>query len=696
MRNLTNQGKCLYPPCQNKTRVDSYCSDICARADAMRQKAKDFEYLGEVEESRASQRRSRSTSGTSALEKSSLALGHHKKPSISISTSSSGPNSPIFELQSPNQSATEENPIRKNVVKNMTTILKSIMDTALENEPTLFDSESDQESQDKQTMTEDDDLATKEPAHVTTVALDPTDSGVPESIPVPEITSLEATLNTVATDLIVADGTVPYDNDTQGTTSNTPVPQAEPEQINTDPNTTNIEKSPAKSRSTQTMAEELAQLIEEAMYLQLGDPVSQANKPLKCGEKYKGKFRTLLYNLKDKANKVFQIRVITGELTPDELIKMSSEDMANPELKSMSETLRKKSIKNSVLKVQNIPFIKKTHKGDIIMIPKGENEYGDDSNKAKQLEQEMVMVYQNNERTGEDDVPGTESDVFPDSRKSSISTTPTQARHDPLDDILARIGVSTDGMREDSNKRAGVGLAGSDRNKKRKPTFDVEKLLGDEDIQLEIGSDDEGIITTRRTSDGETVRVDNIEVDQTPKLPSIWKGRVNMPQVAEFEAVARQVGGRPLSDTEWADVLSPTMWIEGRIPQDRVTTYVSQTQYSSSREIILLEIEPSTLLPDAAKEAKDSNLRQSDTLLKYFNSRQRYGVVGHNKTKVKDFYLIPLYKAHDIPDCLYVVRIEESKRDCDLFLGVLILTKQPEQRPLPIPAAYQNHPPYEP
>ncbi|OAD79458.1 hypothetical protein PHYBLDRAFT_157239 [Phycomyces blakesleeanus NRRL 1555(-)] len=169
-----------------------------------------------------------------------------------------------------------------------------------------------------------------------------------------------------------------------------------------------------------------------------------------------------------------------------------------------------------------------------------------------------------------------------------------------------------------------------------------------------------------------------------------------MPQVAEFEAVARQVGGRPLSDAEWADVLSPTMWIEGRIPQDRVTTYVSQTQYSSSREIILLEIEPSTLLPDAAKEAKDSNLRQSDTLLKYFNSRQRYGVVGHNKTKVKDFYLIPLYKTNDIPDCLYVVRIEESKRDCDLFLGVLVLTKQLEQRPLPIPVAYQNHPPYEP
>ncbi|KAI7889816.1 transcription factor S-II, central domain-containing protein [Mucor mucedo] len=416
---------------------------------------------------------------------------------------------------------------------------------------------------------------------------------------------------------------------------------------------TAIEENPqllAEGETSSSTAESLAKRIENTMLEELGDVGKTQNT---CGERYKSKFRSLLYNLKDKQNQVFQMRVITGDLDPMQLVKMSSEDMANPELKSMSEVMRKAGLKNSVMKVDNTPIIKKTHKGDIIMVPNKDN----DTNQNMYSEQVEHLMR---------DTP-TINPLQEETKPtiSSFSPTSNGSKLDPLDDILARIGIPA---HDDNNKRS---LSSSDSGvmdypKKRRVTLDMEELLGEEEdtpftveeVELEVD---------HQPTDSMDAEQEEEQVPAKEKLPSIWHGRVNMPAVAEFEASARQIGGRILTEEEWAEVLSPTMWIEGRIPAERVTGYVTQSQYSNSREIVLLEIEPDSRTEDATN---------SQTLLKYLDSRQRYAVVGHNKTKVKDFYLIPLYKVQHIPDCLYVVRVEETERECDLFLGVLVLTKQ--------------------
>ncbi|KAI8144286.1 transcription factor S-II, central domain-containing protein [Fennellomyces sp. T-0311] len=514
--------KCLYPPCPNRTRADSYCSDVCASQDSMR-KTGDTEYVP----AKSPERRPKTD----------------KKPIVK----------PQQEVVAP-----EDDPIRKNVVKNMSTILKSIIASALDKDPSLFSGAS----------------------------LDPAQ-----------------------------------------------------------------------------MADHLAQSIEDAMFKGLADQDTK-----RCGDQYKTKFRSLLHNLKDKANQAFQLSVVKGELTPDKLVKMSSEDMANPELKSRSLSMREESIKNSVLKRSNVPIIKKTHKGDIIMIGTPDR---DDHHPPLTREKPRWI--------------NTASTDDAESRKSSFSETPTtpvaisrdQRQDDQrFEDILARIGIGNRDDNASSNKRGASPF--EDRPKKRKVEIDMEKLLGDEEeFKLEFGSDAE----EPEERSGTPPLPPPVPQQPTgpPKPPTIWRGRVNMPQVSEFEASARQIGGRTLSESEWADVLSPTMWIEGRIPVDRVTQYVTQTQYATSREIVLLEIE-------ATGPASFQNAR---TLLEYFATRQRYGVVGHNKTKIKDFYLIPLYKTQQLPDCLYVVRIEETQRDADMFLGVLVIHKQQERPSLPL---YQQQP----
>lgn len=552
---------------------------------------------------------SRRSSGTTAASEKKIRVVPPKPKSESPSATSAATNS-----RNP-----EDNPIRKNVIKNMTTILKTIIEGALENDPTLFEFDA------KSTPKNEEEALAKE-----------------------------------------------ADQSKQETTKDEDEQQQQQKQQEEGGGG---DKASDNATRAQAIADKLASSIEKAMYEQLGEPLpgSKNAAVLQCGDRYKNKFRSLLHNLKDKANQVFQIRVVTGDLTPDELVKMSSEDMANPELKSMSESLRAKSIKNSVLKLSEMPIIKKTHKGDIIMLP-SERET---SFQEKERKQQQRLQEQQQQQQRQDASLAEQSE----SRKSSTSatpTTPTVAKDESFNDILARIGVGAE-----SDRGPYVDPQGP---RKRKAEVDLEKLLGDDDEEFQLEMDDDEEADTKQ----DTEINNNMQVDQAmpagpPKPPVIWNGCVNMPQVANFDAFARQIGGRVMTAEEWAEVLSPTMWLEGRIPVDRVTNYITQTQYSSSREIAILEIEP--LGEDA--------LRNALILLDYFNTRRRYGVVAHNKTKVKDFYLIPLRRVEQLPDCLYVVRIEETQRDVDMFLGVVVMHKSDHHHRPPPPAPpvpFAQHP----
>lgn len=507
------------------------------------------------------------------------------------------------------------------------------------------------------------------------------------------IKSLTATLKTLIEAALAKDPTLftnPDDDVSEGNVSDAQSPDMSKTSNNNDTEkaaatpsgTSDNEKKDMKPKSStpsaMQIAEQLAANIENAMFEHLAEPHPKfpASKSQTCGERYKGKFRSLLYNLKDKANEIFQLRVITGDLAPEILVNMSGEDMANPELKSMSETLRQKSIKNSVLKIQNMPIIKKTHKGDIIMMPPQEsNIYAED-----QVAKKSPLIKLDDQKFEQ------ESSQSPSSRKSSLSMTPKSPtiNTDTLDDILARMGSSTAGKDNGKGKRSAEGTVDKEQ-KKRKMELDMEKLLGDEDVQFEFGSDDEGLITSGIKSYDNDIHLNDAEVSQygttTPSgSPNsqdqvksyshhpIWHGKTIMQQVAEFESVALQVGGRYLAQAEWTDILSPTIWIEGRIPTDRVTDYLTQTQFSSSKELILVEI----------KCSQPNGQQDADNLLKYFHSRQRYGVVARNKTTIKDFYIIPLAAQDHLPDCLVALnhKLTDHDRDRDMLLGIIVLNKK--------------------
>jgi hypothetical protein len=591
------QSRCLYAGCTNRTRADSFCSDVCAR--------KQNETAGDVPEPSPT----RPSRRTSMRRRSS---------------NSAAPNSPV--KKSP--------PQRKNKKKDN------------DNEPDYNEEEeAGEEDVEEGDVEEDEDDMTS-----TTHGSNTPDTPMSPS----QMTELE---NPVRRNVIKS-----LTNLLRTILSSTTADNASSQPINPD-----------------TVADELARSIENTMLQHLGTVGPHGRRT--CGEPYKLKFRSLLYNLKDKANTDFQHRVVTGQLTPLALVSMSSEEMANPKLRSMSEVLRERGLKNSVMKLPDAStIVKKTHKGDVIVSSRAGDE--EDAMYSAQVQQELDKANQSYQQQQQQRAAAAE-----EKRPSISSFAPAStSAADPLDDILARIGIPTTvaASNEDrtSHKRQdALETAEDPEAKKRKVTLDVEALLGEEDDYqveevdtTELMQEEQEQEQEQKQGQEQEQEQGQVEIKEESTLPTIWHGRVNMPQVAEFQASARQIGGRPLTESEWQDVLSPTMWIEGRIPADRVTNYVTQTQYSTSREIVLLEV-----------EANAQDQPQSQTLLQYLDSRSRYAVVGHNKTKIKDFYLVPLYQVQQVPDFLYVVRVEETKRKSDLFLGVLVLSKhQPSSVPPPV------------
>ena len=151
-----------------------------------------------------------------------------------------------------------------------------------------------------------------------------------------------------------------------------------------------------------------------------------------------------------------------------------------------------------------------------------------------------------------------------------------------------------------------------------------------------------------------------------------------MPQVGKFTGYARQVGGRWVgNEKNWLKFISDSLIIEGRIPISRASDYIRGQ--ASSKEIVVIEFLPGS--PDDEESSSSSqDLIEYRTLLDYFSSRQRYGVLPNRGENLKDMYLVPLGKDDPLPDFVRVlnhVSIQESvPRVSDSLLAVLVFKYQ--------------------
>ncbi|XP_029451528.1 PHD finger protein 3 isoform X2 [Rhinatrema bivittatum] len=377
--------------------------------------------------------------------------------------------------------------------------------------------------------------------------------------------------------------------------------------------------------------------------------------------KYKNKYRSLMFNLKDPKNNVLYKRVLKGEITPDHLIRMSPEELASRELAAWRQRENRHTIEmieKEQREVERRPITKITHKGEIEI-----------ESETAMKEPEVMEV----EDPSNKPVEKTE-EIQKDKEVPSESTSDTTTQHKnhlfdlnckictgrmapPADDLSPKkVKVASGVARKHSDNEA-ENLADAlsstsniltlDLAEEEKPESPKETLSSTGRSEIPVNNEDESTFLTR--------------------LSYIWKGFINMPSVAKFVIKAYPVSGSLEYLTE---DLPDSIQVGGRISPQTVWDYVEKLKASGTKETCVIRFSPVT----------EEDQISYTLLYAYFSSRKRYGVVANNMRQVKDMYLIPLGASEKVPH--YLVPFDgpglEAHRP-NLLLALIIRQKLKRQ-----------------
>ncbi|XP_071481401.1 uncharacterized protein [Diadema antillarum] len=472
---------------------------------------------------------------------------------------------------------------------------------------------------------------------------------------------------------------------------------------------TRVKKAPDVKGVTADEVKKVAKQIEFELYKLFND----------TGAKYKAKYRTLIFNIKDTKNLGLFRHILKGEISPRNLVRMSSDQLASKELMKWREQEAKNELDMIVQtekekKSMPMTFVKKTHKGEVEL---GEETLGDlvphveiDAEAAKHEKSPPLGELRSPTRA----TPTTPT--TPTGLHSADPTSPTTPTSPPtpttmlldttdqhkahLFDLNCKIctGKIPAPREEKASKKKAivrntpkltsrvseefdeepphtgekpVKFFGEDADEKKYRPKSVNEELYDDLMETVSGAaegvdddddddDDENTVIIRapkdeaRTPPGSptpTVRTlpkpgrekparpaqlkRSSSSAATPSTPA-WRGFIFMHEVAKFVAVAHHVSGPahsiPLD-------LQDTLEVCGRIPYPVVWDYFSKLKQSQSTEMTIMRFH---VWQGDEEEAYFS-------LFDYFYTRQRIGVIGKNRSHVKDFYLLALPSTDKVP-----------------------------------------------
>lgn len=349
--------------------------------------------------------------------------------------------------------------------------------------------------------------------------------------------------------------------------------------------------------------------------------------------KYKNKYRSLIFNLKDPKNNILFKRVLKGEVTPDHLIKMSPEELASKELAAWRKRENRHTIEmieKEQREVERRPITKITHKGEIEI-----------ESETPVKEQEAVVEIQESApvKTVEK-MEETEKDKEAD--ESATPDTTSQHKNHLFDlnckICIGRMAPPVDDL-SGKKVKVSIGVARKPSDNEAESILDalssttniLASELLEEDKELTNSS-----LASTSTSRSETPGTVESETLFLAGLNFIWKGFINMPSVAKFVIKAYPISGSFESLTE---DLPDSIQVGGRISPQTVWDYVEKIKASGTKEICVVRFTPVT----------EEDQISYTLLFAYFSSRKRYGVAANSMKQIKDLYIIPLGASDKIP-----------------------------------------------
>eukprot|EP00795_Rhopilema_esculentum_P008690 gene8690-14709_t len=365
------------------------------------------------------------------------------------------------------------------------------------------------------------------------------------------------------------------------------------------------------------------------------------------GQKYKTKYRSLIFNLKDPKNRSLYKQVVQGELPPAKLVHMSPEQLASAELAKWREREAKHNIEMIKKREEEDALalkhaVKKTHKGEVELENEGEEdmhnlqthiETAEEQKDAAMEEDGAPMAFEDTTEqhsthlfdlnckicTGKQQPAGEKHPILPHVSTSVIQAIPESSMPSPTDS--------------------------PDENDLRQNSPDLIESMNRSPIHIPLPSKE--------------------------KSDPMWKGFVVMPSVAKFASNAYRISG-PCDNL--LKLLPDTLQIYGRIKHEQVWDYLFQLKSTTHKTIDVLRFEM------AAEDDKKDYV----ALYSYFYTRKRIGVIGNCHSGVKDMYVVPIASHDPVPPELQPFDgpgMPEPRPH--MLIGIIVRSKQavPMKRP---------------
>lgn len=370
--------------------------------------------------------------------------------------------------------------------------------------------------------------------------------------------------------------------------------------------------------------------------------------------KYKNKYRSLMFNLKDTKNNVLFKRVLNGEISPANLIRMSPEELASKELAAWRQRENRHTIEmieKEQREVERRPITKITHKGEI-EIESQEPMKAPEPVELEPLPKVTLEVHE----------PPKSPERKEEKTKIEKDTTSQHKSH--LFDLHCKIctGRMAPPVEEAQTKVAKVTATTVVRRQSAKSEEGKSTPPPpiDDDLHLTVLEE-----SFRNAKSGFEARSDHAagrdeEAAFLSNLKPLWRGFIHMHSVAKLVTKAFPVSG--ILDNLSED-LPDSIQVGGRISPQIVWDYLEKIRAMGTKEVCLVRFSP---------ETEEDEI--SYTLLyAYFSSRRRFGVVSNNLRQVKDMYLIPLGATEKVPHQLVPFDgpgLENNRSN--LLLGLII------------------------
>ncbi|CAG8494805.1 6532_t:CDS:2 [Acaulospora morrowiae] len=436
---------------------------------------------------------------------------------------------------------------------------------------------------------------------------------------------------------------------------------------------------PDSQEGPEQLAQRLAKRIEESIY----DNFASKTERDGLGQSYKSKFRNLLTSLGHPKNEDLLMQVVKGDIPPVRLVMMSAEDLANPEQKSLMVKVRRESMQQSVLKAEDIngPRIKKTHKGEFIIVEVGRDSPKHDTPDTNSMGSSTHSTYNASSMRPKINV----EDLIPKRRTSTTDSANSTNSENPSKDDSSR----GDDTNASINNFSQAIIQNDDSRNHTKSSNNI--VLGNMEttgspVAMSVGSSTNSppLSPQAKTIISPTMSPSNTPPEEPPSnpvklLPPIWKGRLLYDGVARFSGQASLVAAKKRDkERNWEEILAASIRCNGHVSRvEQADTYLIDCWCSPSKDVAFIKFE--------ANEDDDNDKEQFDLIFNYLRYSPkdrvvRYGRVANAYNTVREMYLIPLEPEDKIPDVITFLDHDEifvpknnEKRESKLLLGAIVI-----------------------